>query len=179
MILIPRPELSLPVEHAFADGGVVSRNPSPAGGSWAVVLVAGGKEVFRASGGVTPVSVGLPAVSNNLTETLALLIALECLPDGWAGRAHSDSLNALRCFNDPDKGKPAHLPAWLWDRRCAVLKRLGEPAYVLLGGHPNREELAAGVRKDGKPVSEWNVLCDQMCGEENARLAAGVTNEAA
>jgi len=39
---------------------------------------------------------------------------------------------------------------------------------VLLGGHPNKKELASWIRKDGLPVSKFNVLCDKLCGERAA-----------
>jgi hypothetical protein len=39
----------------------------------------------------------------------------------------------------------------------------------LLGGHPNMEELEAGHRADGMPVSKWNVKCDEACCEQAAQ----------
>ena len=36
--------------------------------------------------------------------------------------------------------------------------------YVLLSGHPTKAQLALGIGKGGRPVSEHNVWCDHECG---------------
>jgi ribonuclease HI len=152
----------------YADGGVIGPNPSAAGGTWAFCFVdAAGDRLWGASGHVTPAEIGLPAVTNNLTELLALLLALEPLPAGWAGRVFTDSLVTLRRFT-PGGKKFAGIPADLVGRVIDARTRLGAYSLTLLGGHPNRAELAAGVRKDGLPVSAHNVWCDKRCGEEAA-----------
>lgn len=103
-------------------------------------------------------------VSNNFTEALALLLAFECLPDGWTGRVHSDSKVAIRAHMraaEPDMPRPDWLPRPIWDRMVAARERLAPMTFHLLGGHPSAAELAAGQRPDGKPVSEHNVFCDK------------------
>lgn len=159
-----------PVTDVYADGGCVLDNPSPHGGTWAWCHVAGGGRVAEASGAVTPEEVGTETVSNNATEFLALLLCLEALPNGWAGTASTDSGVTLLRFRDHTTTKMKGIPdAWVV-RLNAVRRRLGELNFVLLGGHPTRAELAAGVRKDGKPVSEHNVWADKQCGKRAKEL---------
>ena len=156
------------VTDVFADGGIIDRNPSAVGGTWAFRLVDfGGRPAYEASGHVAAAEVtplGPEWVSNNFTEVLALLLAFEQLPDGWTGSAYSDSKNAISAhsraaWNPPVK--PDYLPDAIWGRMVAARERLGPVKFTLLGGHPTEAELAAGCRRDGKPVSEHNVFCDK------------------
>lgn len=175
------PHLLESVAAVYADGGVVQVNPSPHGGTWAFCYVSQiGGRVFGQAGHVTPDEVELPWVSNNLTEVLALLLAFEGLPKGWTGPAYSDSLNAIRAVQHAGKvtnhvdRRPTWLPDPIWRRLYCVVRQLGPIEWTLLGGHPNRKELAAGVRKDGKPVSGHNVWCDERCKEQAAKVPQGV-----
>lgn len=157
------------VVRVYADGGICRKNPSPFGGSWAFVYASWNDiALCERSGCVTPQDVGLETVSNNLTEFLALLFALEFLPKGWSGLVHSDSGCTVQRFRDNARCKG--IPDDLVARKNATLARLGTLTYVLLGGHPTRRELELGVRGDGKPVSPHNVRCDHLCGIEAAGL---------
>ncbi|VTT98912.1 ---NA--- : : RNase_H [Gemmataceae bacterium] len=150
----------------YADGGVVAVNPSPHGGTWAWCHVdADNQRVAHASGFVPPEVVGLPTVSNNVTELIALVSALEALPDGWSGNVYTDSLNALCRVRDHATQKFKACPDHLKERVVKVRRRLGALTFTLLGGHPTRADLRAGHRPDGLPVSEHNVWCDKSCGE--------------
>lgn len=159
----------------YADGGLLKVNPSPIGGMWATCHVNAAGEMVWSDSGLVLAEVGDPflsTVSNNVTEFRALLAGLEVLPDGWSGRACSDSLVTIRRFRD-DAGL-AGIPIE-WRRRMAVvLGRLGQIEYVLLDGHPSRAQLAeqeklgewvAGAGKRGNPVSKWNRWCDERCTE--------------
>jgi ribonuclease HI len=154
----------------YADGGVIGKNPSPIGGTWAYILVDSDRlKVDSGSGVVRPADVGLPAIENNLTELLACLQAMERLPDGWAGVIHTDSqvtVFRLRGKNPKLNG----IPEAMRERLRLARGRLGTYSMVLLDGHPTRAHLKAGVGKRGKPVSLWNVECDREC----SRLARGV-----
>jgi ribonuclease HI len=151
----------------FTDGGIRGCNPSPLGGSWCWVLVAGGLPVREASGFVTPADVGLPTVTNNVTELLAAIRALEAAPDGWSGTLYTDSKITLYRVDQRRKGqKPARMagvPAWMRDALQTAKSRLGAYRVSLLGGHPTAHELNRGCREDGLPVSMWNVHCDRVC----------------
>lgn len=154
----------------YADGGVIQKNPSPIGGTWAFCFVdAQNERIVTRSGSVSPAEFEMATISNNLTEFLALLYALEAVPAGWIGSVYTDSGVTLQRFADPWNVSMKGIPTALVDRARAVGKHVGGINLNLLGGHPNRAELAAGVRKDGKRVSEHNVWCDQECtrvGEE-------------
>lgn len=155
-----------------ADGGCRLSNPSPYGGMWAFRFTNAAGEVVAQAAGVVLVSEVFPltTVTNNVTETLALLVALEALPDKWAGKVRSDSLNALRVFTNPATDRP-HLTAEMMARVRAVAARLGKLTFELLAGHPAKKELAllrAGqlVKSErGYPFCLHNVWCDQACSQ--------------
>lgn len=146
----------------FTDGGTVGPNPSPIGGSWAWILVRKGRLMSRASGLLTPEDAGLGTISNNVAELYAALRGIEALPEGFAGAVWTDSLITLNRLMDGEKW--SGVPEWL-QKRVVEARSSRKWSYdcSLLGGHPNRDELFDGKRKDGKIVSRWNVYCDEMC----------------
>lgn len=155
----------------YADGGVIGRNPSPRGGTWAWLHVATESRVVDdpkpliaacGAGIVRPERILDLPVTNNQTEYLALLRALHALPDGWSGPVYSDSAVTLGRFFAGWRHRQIP-PRWEAAMREQVA-RLGTLRPVLLDGHPTRAQLAAGSGKRGNPVSDFNVLCDQRCG---------------
>jgi ribonuclease HI len=161
----------------YADGGVIGRNPSPVGGTYAWCHVDEcGERVATGSGlvlpdphfprdlvsGVEDVFACPAPITNNQTEFLALLRGLMALPEGWSGTVHSDSKITLGRFFW--EWKITQIPhEWIrWGSE--VRQRLGKCEPVLLDGHPTRAQLTAGVGKRGQPVSEHNVWCDTQCG---------------
>lgn len=149
-------------ETLYADGGVVGRNPSRIGGVIAFCLVdASGKRIRHASKFLTPEEIGVPFVTNNQTELLAILHGLQSLPDRWRGTVCSDSLVTLHRLEKQRRFlgiPPATVLAWVEE-----IHRTGPLLTLLVSGHPTRAELAAGVSTRGHPVSEHNVWCDQKC----------------
>jgi ribonuclease HI len=159
------------VTHVFADGGCILGNPSEHGGTWAYLHVDGplNRKVEGRSGIVTNARFGAP-VTNNAMEFLAVLKALEALPDGWSGVVASDSQCTLTRWQGSKrdfKGIP-----WEWsDRMQAVLARLGELTWRQLAGHPTKLDLERGrkiklvdgIVVEGLPVSEWQAACDAQC----------------
>ena len=151
----------------YCDGGVIERNPSLHGGTWCWIAVnEAGEEVVRDSG-------LLPGpCTNNLSEFVAAVRALETVPPGWEGKLYSDSQVTLgRLFRQWSlNGLPL-----IWIARGSnVLGQVGYVEPVLLQGHPTREELAAGVgKRHGFPVSNWNVKCDRECSRLAAEFMAG------
>jgi ribonuclease HI len=147
----------------YADGGVIKKNPSPFGGTWAWCAVdSNGNRVIESSG-VVPAT-ETRTVSNNHTEQIAITLALEAMPGGWSGTVYSDSMIALgRVF----KGwKENNLPKNISERSKKAVSRLGKIETVLLQGHPTKADLERGIgKKRGYPVSAHNVKCDQLCGE--------------
>lgn len=167
------------VASVFVDGGVLRVNPSPYGGTWAAITIdESGTEIGRESGLVTPADIGMATVSNNVTELLAAVEALERLPPGWAGVLHTDS-HVTRCRlvgRDPSmNGVPLQLA-----RRMAEAKaRAGRFTVVLLDGHPTKAQLASGIGKRGNACSKWNVECDRMCGKLAAEYSFSQASSAA
>lgn len=146
----------------YADGGLTGKNPS-LGGTWAVRAVNDrGAMVAGAAGRFTAAELGLTKVSCNVAEVLALVVALEMMPDGWAGRVWSDSVVAL-ITNHRRKYPVKWLPGELLDRILRNRERVGAPFWYQLAGHPTRADLARGVTEDNERVSEHNVWCDQQC----------------
>lgn len=160
----------------YADGGVISKNPSTLGGTWAwcAVDVEGNRVIERY--GSIPARNGRP-ITNNHTEQIAITLALEAMPDRWTGVLYSDSNVAIgRVF---DNWGTKNLPANISDRSRAVRARLGKVTAVLLQGHPTKADLAVGIgAKRNLPVSIHNVWCDKACTlaaeEFKAKRAEGV-----
>lgn len=162
--------VTVEVAAVYADGGIVGRNPSKVGGTWAYCRCdAVGVRLDWRAGSVTPEEAGRAEVTNNFTELLAAVLALEGLPDGWAGTLYTDSqITAYRVGRE--RSKFAGIPEPLVARVAAVRARLGRYRVVLLGGHPSYAELAAGKRRDGLPCSWHNVFCDKQASRAGDHL---------
>jgi len=171
---------ALEILAVYADGGVIQKNPSTLGGTWAwchintdlrVVDDVRQAIVESGSGILYPHTRGLEEfVSNNHSEYFALIRGLRELPEGWSGKVYSDSAITLGRFfsgwankNVPDAWEP-HLRK--------TLARLGKLEPQLLDGHPTRSQLAAGLGKRGNPCSSFNVWCDHRCGDEAKQFIA-------
>lgn len=180
------------ITEAYSDGGVIQRNPSPLGGTYGWCHVDERDErVAKGSGYVLPeyvaslctgheTGVAVGVVSNNLTEMLAMVLAMEALPDGWSGTVKSDSgitIGRVRSIFDVVVGRAEYthklegIPAGLRERVYAQAARLGDVSFSLLAGHPKADDLRRGYkikqRSSGEeyhvPVSRHNVLCDKLC----------------
>jgi ribonuclease HI len=160
-------------QEIYTDGGVILRNPSTIGGTWAWCLVEN-DEIINSGSGVIDIETArtweLDGVTNNLTELYALCKAITSLPDNWEGVVYSDSLISLgRLFMGYKwKGIPDELREWA--QLCA--SRIPQAGYMLLDGHPTKAHLEAGIGKRGYPVSKFNVWCDKQCGEEAKQYLA-------
>lgn len=163
----------------YADGGIIGRNPSISGGTWAFCAVnEKGGVIAGDSGYLTPDEIGLPLVTNNLTECLAVLVALENMPEKWRGTLYSDSRNALVAL--ACDGRRDYLPQAIQDRFTAALDRLGirgrDQSTKLLKGHPTKADIYRGKTISGRPVSAHNVWCDRRCGIEAEKYRIAVSN---
>ncbi len=159
----------------YCDGGVIKKNPSEIGGTWAWCGVnADGARVVE-FGGVVPAPQGRK-ITNNHTEQIAICKALEWLPEGWSGTVYSDSQVALgRVFLN---WATFNLPANIAQRCNAARLRLGKLQFRLLQGHPTKAELATGWgNKRDLPVSIHNVWCDAECGRQAKAYLEQLTNE--
>ena len=161
----------------YTDGGVIGRNPSAVGGSWAWCAVdAEGNRIIE-RGGVVEAPPGR-VITNNHTEYFAATLALEAMPEGWSGTLYSDSqitigrlLWGWRCEN---------LPVKAVERSRAALARLGRVEAVLLQGHPTKADLACGMgKKRNLPVSTHNVWADAECNRQAKAYIQRASTEAA
>jgi ribonuclease HI len=148
----------------YADGGVILKNPSIFGGTWAWTAVDEYDERVTRAGGVVPATPSRP-ITNNQMEQIAIVLALEAMPEGWSGTVCSDSRIALGRVFEGWSGR--NIPNNLAKRSALALVRLGRVDFVNLQGHPTKEDLCRGVgAKRGLPVSKHNVWCDKECGRQ-------------
>jgi len=148
----------------FCDGGVVEKNPSVIGGTYAFCLIEDERSLIDGYYFRSCNSLKLSEVTNNITEMMALVKGLQYLPPGWEGTICSDSMITLgRAF---DGWKCKNLPRWLISRLEFEKNRLvnwKNIKHILHAGHPTKAQLEAGVGRHGLPVSKWNVWCDKHC----------------
>lgn len=185
----PSPDIMQDVVAVYTDGGVIRRNPSPYGGTWAWIGVNGLNDPVAGASGVLPAPVDIldpytgvvssKPVGNNVAEFLAVVEALEALPRGWSGYVYSDSeITLRRIFGDP----PAawrYLPAEVAKRCYRALCKLSHIVPVLVSGHPNKAELAAGHTLDGRKrlVSAHNVAADRLCRQAGEEYLASLAKK--
>lgn len=144
----------------YTDGGVIDRNPSPIGGTWAYCGVnAENKRVLHNGGYILKPDGRL--ITNNHTEQIAIILALESMPNGWSGTVYSDSKIAMNRMRG--KGTNKNLPDNVIERTKAVLARLGKVKFRHVKGHPTQSELFKGYSKNHRRVSIHNVWCDEEC----------------
>jgi hypothetical protein len=155
--------MGIEVASVYCDGGVIGRNPSRRGGTWAWRHIDRKGFLLRmGSGVVRPEDAGMPTITNNLTELLAALEGMALLPDGWAGAIWTDSNVTLLRLRGGKKFNG--IPTVMVERTKSELARLGLFQAKLLGGHPTENELFLGRKlKSGLPVDWQNVYCDREC----------------
>lgn len=174
----------------YTDGGVVLKNPSTVGGTWAFVVMDGNDKVTEDSGFFPAGTWGLETISNNVTELAAVMMALRVLPDGQLFTLYTDSLITLRRVVDLEEAKWKGIPDKLRALTIRHAKRAGGYSAILLAGHPTKQDLAQGYKvkpsKDeakpfGKsyPVSVHNVRCDELCTQEAKRAIEVLMEEEA
>ena len=155
---------SISIGNIYCDGGVIKKNPSSIGGTWAWCLVKDEVILKWNAGVVTPDDIGMDSVTNNFTELLAavnsLAYILGAYPD-WEGKFCTDSLitlNRLTCsksFNN--------VPKWLVDKTLQLRSNRKWKAS-LVKGHANKKEIESGW-SGRHPTSKWNSWCDEKCSE--------------
>jgi len=155
----------------YVDGGVIKKNPSPIGGTWAIRIIEE-KTIHDAAGVVIPSDFGYnrhpsgcEAITNNIAEMLALVMGLRRLPREWIGIICSDSEitigRATRFWKW--KGIPLDLYNEFGYQRGRLVN-WEKFRFIGLSGHPTEDDLKVGFRADTRrPVSRHNVWCDEMC----------------
>lgn len=154
----------------WTDGGVIQRNPSPFGGTFAWVRTENGVEVACAAGLLLPADIKMPVVTNNNSELYALIDGIVCLPENWHGTVYTDSQIALNWVKY--KKQSNAIPAWLREAMQLVLSDAEQKGvhleYQHIKGHPTEEELAD---ETANGVSHYNVRCDALCTAQAAGFA--------
>lgn len=152
----------------YCDGGVISKNPSTIGGTYACRIVDSDDEtvLVEIKGIVIPSSFGVTAITNNHTEMMAIITGLSYLPLEFDGTVFSDSLVTLnRVFSGwAMKNVPPILVDALRQEQSR-LKLSKSTKWSHLAGHPTREQLTRHFGKNGSPISIHQVWCDMACGE--------------
>jgi ribonuclease HI len=145
----------------YVDGGVIGKNPSAYGGTFAWCLVQNNQVKTSGSGIILPAEFeGFQKITNNVSEIYAALEGLQAVGIEWEGTLWTDSLVTLRRLlgSQSFKGVPTSLRTM-----CLELRRARKWTARLLAGHPSRKMLSSGFNDKGVPVSCWNVWCDKEC----------------
>ncbi len=159
----------------YTDGGLLTKNPSDVGGVWAWVAVSATDRNLGFKSGVVLCPHPTKKLSNNHMEQIAIVRAIEALPDGWDGVIYTDSdVARIRVESDYEqvvlgsKRFPAaekNLYTSISERSKRAVAKLGRQVrFVLLQGHPTKADLECGWgAKRNLPVSKWNVWADRRC----------------
>lgn len=150
-----------PIAGVYTDGGTIGGARSTVGGAWAWCHVTGRNIAVRHDSGLLIPTARWPDITNNFAEYVAVIHALEALPEGWIGHIYTDSQITLGRFasNWATNG----LPDLLVKRGRAAVERLGGTFWHLLDGHPTKAQLRSKSGSRGNPVSFHNVWCDGEC----------------
>lgn len=148
----------------YTDGGIIGRNPSSIGGVYAWCGVDSTNIRIIEKSGVV-LATENRKITNNHTEQMAIVLALEAMINNWSGTLYSDSRIALgRVFLG---WRNNNLPNNVIERTRNVIMKMGNIRPILLQGHPTQEDLQNGFgKKRGLPVSEHNVFCDEECARQ-------------
>lgn len=180
----------------WVDGGVIGRNPSEDGGTWAWRLTKDGESIQECSGTLLPPQVGMENVTNNASELAALIYGLEAVLRAYIDgtltyrdddkhiivRIGGDSMITLRRLFDGAawNGIPEEWRNRAMHAKWSLLKAGVLLVAYLLDGHPSPDHLARNEGKRGRAVSIHNKWCDESCGKEAERWRnlSGQTQEA-
>lgn len=159
------------MKYLYTDGGVIRKNPSTIGGTWAWCLVEDDKVISQDSGHITPKEMRSDVITNNQTELLAVIEALSSLDYDEIVEVRSDSQITLgRVFK---KFSFNNIPTWMILKlrvETARLVNFKKFTYELMDGHPTQEQVERGIGKKGHVTSKWNVWCDEECKRQARKL---------
>lgn len=152
------------VNFLYTDGGVIQKNPSPIGGTWAYCVVSPDGDLLYEDYDVVPAKKLGGMATNNQMELLAIIRGLQTITRDSIVHMCSDSQVSLqRVFLGASM---SNIPDWMVDAleieksRLALFKKF---KYTLLAGHPTKAQLVDGFGKNHHPVSKWNVWVDGLC----------------
>lgn len=101
-------------------------------------------------------------VTNNQSELMAAVHALEHRPEDWDGRLLTDSSVTIRRMTGAVNLNPNQVPLWMIDRLVKVCRSRRQVTYDHVAGHPTKADLRLGHKK-GEPVSHHQHWCDRTC----------------
>lgn len=137
----------------YTDGGVIERNPSRVGGSWAYALIAGDRIIRENGEIIQPLLMQAgETVTNNQTELLACIVGIR---ESWqAGyrisTLYTDSQVTLGRLSQGWSLK--NIPAWMIKQLREIQR---DPRFALI-----HFELVKG-----HAGNKWNEYCDHKCQE--------------
>jgi ribonuclease HI len=154
----------------YTDGGVIGKNPSLDGGTWAYRILKDGDVYLEQSGILTPKDICYPVVTNNLTELASMLFGFSNIRNDWVVTVYTDSQITLGRVSLGWRWR--NVPKWM--KECYEMERerllhFNEFKFVLVKAHPTKQMLNAGMY-NGLPVSQHNVWCDRACVKQAIRF---------
>lgn len=149
----------------YTDGGVIQKNPSTIGGTWAYCLVTSkGNMLYEDYDVERPERFNNKLVTNNQMELLAVIRGLQTIQRDMIIHVCSDSEITLgRVFKNYSM---ENIPDWMVNELDTEKRRLNQFKHfrcTLLSGHPTKSQLQAGVGRNGHLVSYWNKHVDELC----------------
>lgn len=158
------------MKYLYTNGGVILKNPSTIGGTYAWCIVENGEIVDRGSGYITPESMYLDVVTNNQAELYAVLRGLAAICDNEIVEIRSDSEITLgRIFKNYSFNNIPEFMTCLLKAEKNRLKNFRQFKYTLMDGHPTQAQVDKGFGKQGHVTSKFNVWCDKECGRQAAK----------
>lgn len=153
------------VNRLYTDGGVIQKNPSPIGGTWAYCLVTiKGNLMYEDYDVERADRFNGKLVTNNQMELLAVIRGLQTLRRDMVVHICSDSEITLgRLFHGYAM---ENIPEWMLEELAQERSRLTQFKnfkYTLLSGHPTKSQLITGTGRNSHPVSQWNQRADSLC----------------
>jgi ribonuclease HI len=137
----------------YTDGGVIVKNPSVHGGTYAWVIVDEDRVIHRGSGVYDPNDMGTQTVTNNQMELLAVLLGLQ------AAQGRKIKIRQIRSDSQITLGRLfqgwslKNIPDWMIDLKDN------------LSVHGIRGEFVKGHNGE-----KWNEMVDLMADDEAVRF---------
>ena len=148
----------------YTDGGVIKKNPSTIGGTYACVLVMDDKVQYRYSGIITPQNMRTKKVTNNQMELMAVITGFSLAKKG------KHTIEHVYCDSQVTLGrlyqgwKLNGIPDWM-------VEMLNEYRPAILQ--------TTGIHVRGHAGNKWNEECDRMCNDAGNRYLEWMNNDIA
>lgn len=149
----------------YVDGGVISRNPSPYGGTYAYRLVHEDGNVLSEGCEI----ILYPGCTNNMSEYLAALYGMTKTPSNIPATLFSDSQITLgRIFHGWKTN--GIFEQWKNKMNTEYNRLKGFLLHEIVDGHPTKLQLSIGIGKRGNKCNINNVWCDKACQQKSKQF---------